>query len=120
MTRAEQRRDAGITSNIVRTELAGIYRDLRAGITTLDIVLADPPDALKRQLLIDVIRRGTRSSSGRRGTSITLIGRQALKDGVNLMLPVDKASARTRAWVAEYGYRCGPNVTRTTGWHAPS
>lgn len=100
MTATEQRDAARVVANERRTELAALKRGLRNGSVSLEAVLSDPPDELRGRLLIDVIR-WTRSKSN--GRAITEVGRQALRDNVNLMVAVGDTSARTRAWVAQWG-----------------
>ena len=100
MTPTEQRHEALVAANARRGEIAAIKRDLRSGHLSLRSVMDDPPHELRRCLLIDVIRWARTASNGR---SLAIIGRQALRDNVNLMLPLGDASTRTRAWAAEWG-----------------
>lgn len=92
---------AGATET--RLALAQVKRDLASGRLTLEAAMSDPPPELSKALLIDVIR-WTRGRN-RSGKSLAIIGREALDDGVNLMLSIASASPQTRAWVAERGYR---------------
>ena len=96
-----QRQAALRLANVIRLEVSAVKASLRSGALTLTDVMLDPPAVLADALLIDVIR-WTRTKQ-RRPRSIEEIGRRAVKDGVNLMLPVARASTRTRAWVAEHG-----------------
>lgn len=101
MTVTEQREASLALAQAKRLELAAIKRDLRSGTTSLAALMEDPPEALHSSLLIDVLR-WTRSTA-RNGRGITEIGRQALRDNVNLMIALGDASARSRAWAAEWG-----------------
>jgi hypothetical protein len=92
-------RAASAERRSARTELR---RDLRNGTVTLQQAMADPPPELEKVLLVDVLRM-VRSKRSRSSASMAVLGRRAVHDGVNLMLPVGKASAWTREWVAEHG-----------------
>lgn len=102
MTVAQQRRAALNVATAKRLNKAALKRSLRNGTMSLTAVMADPPDELAHDPLIDVIRWSR--AQGKPGRpSITEIGKQALRDQVNLMTPLEDASARSRAWAAEWG-----------------
>jgi hypothetical protein len=97
----EQRRSAQMRSTDLRVRRSAAKRRLRSGDLLLTDAMSDPPPELADMLLIDVIRAlGTRRSA-----SIVELGRMAVADRVNLMVPLGSASARTRAWVAQHGGR---------------
>jgi hypothetical protein len=83
-----------------RLAIARLRREIRAGRVTLAEVLADPPETLLRWPLIDVVRLVF--SGGRGSTTIEMLGRDALGDGVNLMLPLGRSSEATRAWLVDH------------------
>jgi hypothetical protein len=105
MTAAEQCQQALHMAQRKRLALAAVKRALRNGALTLDAAMADPPAELANYPLIDVIR-WTRTR-GYGTPAITAIGRQALRDSVNLMVPLGDASTRSRAWVAQWGHYWG-------------
>lgn len=102
MTVAEQREAARLSANDKRRAVAATRQRLQSGTLTLADAMSNPPDELLRYPLIDVIRF-TRRSLRPGGGSFVAIGRQAIRDDVNLMVPLGRASARSRAWVAEFG-----------------
>ncbi len=91
-------RDASLT---LRRERAAIKTALRAGRVTLTDLMDEPPSAMADVMLIEVLRWARVSSSSRR--QLAMLGGWALRDGVNLMLPVGHAPMLARAWVAEHG-----------------
>src|SRR4051794_4625827 len=80
-----------------RVRIAELRRELTRDRTALRRVLADPPAELQNMAMVDVVRLawGKRSSP-----SLARLGRLALRDGVNLMMPLGEASVYTRAWMA--------------------
>ncbi len=91
-------------ANESRMAKAGVKARLRSGSLSLADVMNDPPPELARALLIDVIRWTRSYGRGGRGPAIEALGRHALRDHVNLMVPLGEASQRSRTWVAEHGY----------------
>lgn len=80
-----------------------VRRGLRDRTLSLTGVLLDPPAELSDVLVLDVVR-WARSASGQRGAAgMHRLGRLALRDGVNLLVPVGRASVATRAWAAQHG-----------------
>lgn len=73
---------------------------LRSGEMTLRDVMRERPVELADAPLIDVIRM---ARVRRNGPAVQEIGRRAVRDGVNLMVPLGKASTASRAWVATNG-----------------
>lgn len=102
MTPQEQRQTALTTANESRSQLAALKRQLRTGEISIEDAMKEPVFA--DALLIDVVRF-TRSCGLRRQGTLTVLGKQALRDNVNLMVTVGRASERSKAWVAEHGYR---------------
>lgn len=96
-----QRRTALRAAEEARINIAIVKRSLRSGELTLTDAMRDPPRELRHALLIDVIRWTNRT---RKTAALAYIGRQALRDNVNLMVPLGSASVMSRAWVAEHGY----------------
>jgi hypothetical protein len=93
----EQRMAALQTATERRVRLAELRRELTRDRTALRRVLADPPPELANMAMVDVVRLawGRRSSP-----SLARLGRLAVRDGVNLMMPLGEASVHTRAWMA--------------------
>lgn len=92
-------RAVGVEKRYARAELR---RQLRRGAVTLaDVMETRPPEAAD-YLLIDIIRWVYYAP---RRANVEEIGRAALRDGVNLMMPLSRASVRSRAWVAVHGYQ---------------
>lgn len=92
-------------ANDKRLRVAALRQQMRTGQVTLTQVLMDPPEELSGYTILDVLRfpRSTDRYQGSAG--LTRLGRMALRDGVNLAIPLGEASARTRAWAAEHGMR---------------
>lgn len=105
MKLADQRRAHLSLANRRRAEVGEARAALRSGALPLEDVMADPPAALAAVALVDVIRwcRSTAPSQGR--PAVVQIGQQAVRDDVNLLVPLGEASARSRAWVAQWGTR---------------
>lgn len=95
----KQRRDAIRLANKARSDLGDCKRRMRSGDLTLTEVVINQPAPLRKALLVDVIRWTMRTP----GAALTEIGKQALRDKINLMVPLGTASALSRAWVAEHG-----------------
>jgi hypothetical protein len=107
VTATEQRRAALEIANERRAAVAAYKRALRGGELPLAQVMLDPPADLAEVPLVDLARwsRG----QARNNAWFVRMGQAALRERVNLMLPLGRASVRTREWVAEYA-----------GWHRPS
>lgn len=95
---------AGETSRRARAERAM----LRARLATGELVLADvltPVHPLVADLpLAEVARWRCATSRGRNATpAMEELGRDAVRDKVNLMAAAGRASAYSRGWVAEHG-----------------
>jgi hypothetical protein len=99
---AQQRQAAITLANEARTNQATVKRNLRNGTLTLTDVMLNPPHDLRNALLIDVIRWTIRTRS--KTAALAVIGKQAVRDNINLMVSLGSASVMSRAWVAEHGY----------------
>ena len=97
--REQQRAAALAAANTRRHRLAELRRQARTGQAGLTGLLLDPPVELRDVLLVDVVRM---SRSQRMSSGIARLGRLAVRDGINLLIPLGQASQRTRAWVAEH------------------
>lgn len=93
----EQRQTALLTANETRTKRAQLKRGLRSGDVTLAQAFREPVFA--DSLLIEVVRYTGAHKA------LAAVGKQALRDNVNLMVTVGRASERSKAWVAKHGYR---------------
>jgi hypothetical protein len=102
----KQRREALQRANKVRSELCECKRRMRSGDLTLTDVVTNQPAPLRNIPLVDIIRWTMRTP----GPTLTEIGKRAVRDNINLMVPLGRASALSRAWVAEHGtYRWLPS-----------
>lgn len=89
-----------------KREKGAIRRSLLSGELTLAELMADPPVVLRNATLADILWMRRRDAA-RRHSSMIALGERAMRDGVNLMIPLSMASARSRAWVAANGdYMC--------------
>lgn len=98
--RAVQRREALEMANARRKDVAAARRSLRSGELSLSDVMVDRPVSLRTAPLVDVIRWAYARRSPK---ALTMIGRAAVRDRVNLLIPLGEASVVSRAWVAEHG-----------------
>lgn len=84
-----------------RSQISVIRQALRRGEITLEDVLLDPPEVLASVPLLDVLQmdrdRDTRS------TTMWKLNGAAVQEGVNLMLPVGRASEQTRRFAIALG-----------------
>lgn len=100
MTPQEAQRRASLdVANVKRRQMGCIKADLRAGRLQLGDVMRDWPAELASVPLVDLIR-WTRGKGPCHGRAVVEIGRRAVRDKVNLMVPLGDASARSREWVA--------------------
>lgn len=102
MTPVEQRTASLRLANTQRRAQRDLKIALREGTIQFADLLAAPPPFLASVPIIDLIR-WTRA---KKGPSLVTIGRAAVRDGVNLMLPLGDASAHSRGWVAENATHC--------------
>lgn len=105
-----QRTTALQVANARRLQTALMKKQLRTGALPLTTVMSAPPELLAGTPLIDIVRWAY--ASNRRTAAIEQLGRQAVIDNVNLMVPLGRASAKSRAWVARQGLRCWRPCTK--------
>lgn len=107
IARSPQPLEALERANARRAARSAWRQRVNANPAELLDVLADPPAELEGVPLIDLLRwaRGSRRSA----RSLWIVNGKAVRAGVNLMLPLGRASTQTRAWCAEHGL-----------WHARS
>jgi len=84
----------GGETNMRRRE---IRERVRAGDLTLAELLAEPPEAVHGVRLFEPVRWQPRVG----WRAIETLNRQAILNGVNLLLPVGQAGELTRRWVIE-------------------
>ena len=100
---AQQRSLALQKANARRLHIAAYRRALRTGQLPLESVMRDQPAPLAGELLVDVVRMAYTNRAST--TGLERLGADAVSAGVNLMVPLGRASARSRAWVAR-NLRC--------------
>jgi hypothetical protein len=86
-------------ANAKRIAMAALRRRLRTERGALADVMLNPPAVLENVAIVDVVRLAYSKRSGR---MMQLLGREACRDNVNLLMPLGCASLRTRRWVAEH------------------
>lgn len=90
-------------SLITRRARANLRTAIYNGDLTLAQLLEDPPAAIGKMALVDIIR-WTFNRPHHAGDGIAATGRKAVHDGINLLVSVDRASQHTLQWVGEHGY----------------
>ena len=103
MTPAEQRAIAAAESKRVRGEAAAVRVAMRTSYHAALSALMDPPECIHGRMVLEVIAM-TRAV-GMRADHLTEIGREAVRDGINLTVRMGRASLRTRLWAVEHGLR---------------
>ncbi len=96
----DQRTQALQVANSIRTGRRLLREQVRDGHTTIADLLEDVPELIHGMPLIEVMMLAHRT--GWRGSKLEVIGRQAARDGVNLLQAVDRASDRSRGWAARH------------------
>lgn len=118
----EQRARAIINANKRRQDLAQLRKRIKGDREYAATVFRDPPDAALDLAVVEVLVLA-RSAKGWRSSCLGEIGGQAVRDGVNLMMPLGRASARTREWAATEGLRWarygGPRTRNTYAADVP-
>jgi glucose-6-phosphate dehydrogenase assembly protein OpcA len=99
MSPTEQRMIALERANEKRSRAAHLRRRLAGERGALRAVLLDPPEEFAQVAIIDVVRL---AYSKRSAKSLARLGRLAVRDRVNLMMPLGEASLRTREWTADH------------------
>jgi hypothetical protein len=83
-----------------RLEVVELRRRIRRGEVALVDLLDDPPACIHGMGLVDVLRFSyTGSGRARIPRRIESLGREAARDGINLLVPIERASMRTRRWL---------------------
>lgn len=90
-------RELGELSMQVRVQRRMLKMDLKRGLVQIADVLRDPPDALRGVLLFDVALMTPYFGPSR----LQRLGFEAIGARINLAQPIDIASPRTRAWLAQ-------------------
>ena len=98
-----QRAAAKVVADEKRMAIADLRRRVRAGEITLEELFCEPPAVLAEYTVADVLRFPRSVGRYRASSSLTELGRLAVRDQVNLLVALGDASARTRAWAAEHG-----------------
>lgn len=96
----------GLRSTEIRSARSVVRRQLRGGSRSLEDVLSERPACLNGVMLFTLL-------SWRRGwgrDSLRKIGALAVRERINLAMPVELAGQRTIGWLAE--------LDRTTGTYA--
>lgn len=86
-----------VSANAKRDRIATLRHDILAGKITLQEVLQRRPPELAAWPIVDVLRLGYRKRSV---SAITALGRRAVRDDINLLVPLGEASRHTLQWVA--------------------
>lgn len=86
-------------AQVRRARLAEIRRQAHDGTLSLADIVRDPPTELHGWTCVDVIRLKIRARSS---NSIARLGRLAVRDGVNLLMPIGRTSQRSRLWIIEH------------------
>jgi hypothetical protein len=110
----EQRMAALEVANSKRLRGAELRRRLASERGALREVLLNPPAEFQHLAIIDVVRLAY--TRPRASKSIERLGRLAVRDRVNLLMPLGAASVRTREWTAEHAewrwVPCGTSTRR--------
>lgn len=93
----------GKRSSTVRGERAAMRRALERGALRLSDVIRERPGWARDQLLFDLLLHQRHYGEGKLGD----LNRRAVLAGINLALPLARASVRTREWVCAELERSG-------------
>jgi hypothetical protein len=88
-----------MSANAKRLRMAALRRYLRTETGALEDILRDPPAEFEDWPLIDVVRLGYNK---RGSVACERLGRLAVRDGVNLLVPLGRASLRSREWIIKH------------------
>lgn len=105
-----QAREALAIANVKRSAIREIKRQVQVGELVLADLLRDPPPALAHMSVFEVmmLRRQLRGQSS--DAARQKIGGRAVADQVNVLIPLGRASQRTRNWAAD-NLPQGPQAT---------
>jgi hypothetical protein len=84
-----------------KAKLTKIRKGLRDGTLTLRDVLVDPPEELHNTPIIDVLRWNR--SKGTRSNVLWQMNAWAVRQQINLLMPVGRASKDTRLFAVALG-----------------
>lgn len=86
-----------------RLERAAVRRGLITGTINLQELLTNPPPEIDALTILDVLRMLRAHRCQNRWEHA--LGQAALKDNVNLLVRIDRASIPTKFWAVEHGQR---------------
>ena len=95
MTQALEALEVGQRLRLARAKL---FRRVRDGDLSMAVLLADPPAEIAQITLLDVVCKSSRCPRGL--LALDALGAAALRDNINLLVPVERASTRQREWLA--------------------
>lgn len=101
---SDQRRSALITANERKREVGRLRTRLKNNREFAEEILRNPPPEAARLAVIEVLVHA-RSQKGWRSECLMQIGNRAVADRINLLVPLGRASERTREWAATEGLR---------------
>lgn len=100
MPTTDQVQAALMRANDRRTRIAQLKTRIRRGEISLAEIMNDPPGELENWTCADVVAL---QYSRRTGTpALERLGRMAVRDDINLFVPMCRASVRTRAWITQH------------------
>ena len=97
-------------ANRCRAEICVIRRGVLARTIRLPDLFLDPPDCILNLTLIEI--HGMARARGKQSSWRATLGRDAVRDGVNLLQPLRTASLSTRRWCAANTVRVRANAGR--------
>ncbi len=99
-----EKRDRALReANERRLEVAEWRKRLRRNVPEIRRALATKPDPIAEVLVVELLSWAR--ARGLRAGQLEEIGRQAVVDDVNLLVPLGRASVKTRAWAIEHGLK---------------
>jgi hypothetical protein len=101
MTATEQRVTALKTANVKRIDVARHKRSMRGNAKAVIDALEERPDDLAHIPVVELLAWAR--TCGLRSATMEKVGRRAVADGVNLLVPLGRASSHTRQWAMDYG-----------------
>lgn len=103
MSPEEQRAEALQAANVRRVEVSQWKRRLKRNPHAVRMALATRPAEIAHVPLVEMLAWAR--VGGLRSVAMEELGRQAALDGVNLLVPLGRASVKTRSWAVEHGLR---------------
>lgn len=89
------------SANTKRTKIADLRRRARRNPQAVIDALTDPPEYAHHITVLELLAMAR--STGMRATAIEHVGYRAINDGINLLVPLGRASATTRYWACLNG-----------------